>query len=225
MSAKPFILGITGGSGGGKTLFLKSLLENLPREKVCIISQDNYYRARHEQPKDSNGIENFDTPDSIDSERFGSHIRSLRKGEQVTIEEYTFNNPNLIPAAITYCPSPLIIVEGIFVFSYPEVASLLDLKVFIDAKEVIKIRRRITRDRDERGYDIDDVMYRYEHHVLPTYEKYIEPLKAEADLIIPNNIHFGKALNVLTAYLKEKIAASEFESALVTAEAGNNGSN
>ena len=206
MSHLPYILGITGGSASGKTLFLKCLLDALPKELVCIISQDNYYRARNEQPLDANGVHNFDLPSSIDSERYSHDIRQLRNGQEVTVEEYTFNNPNLIPSAITYKPAPLIIVEGIFVFSFPEVSSLLDLKVFIEAKEVIKIKRRIARDRDERGYDLEDVLYRYEHHVLPTYEKYIEPLKHSADLIIPNNIGFDKALSVLVAYLKQRIA-------------------
>ncbi|MES2388971.1 MAG: uridine-cytidine kinase [Bacteroidota bacterium] len=205
MSATSYILGITGGSASGKTLFLKRLMEMLPKEQVCLISQDNYYRALHEQPKDLNGVENFDTPNSIDHERYSSHIRSLAAGESVTVEEYTFNNPNLIPDKITYKPAPLIIVEGIFVFTFADVAGLLDLKVFIDAKEVIKVRRRIARDRDERGYDLEDVLYRYEHHVMPTYEKYIEPQKHVADLIIPNNVNFEKGLTVVAAFLKDKI--------------------
>jgi uridine kinase len=97
-------------------------------------------------------------------------------------------------------------VEGIFVFYYPEIAKLLDLKIFIDAREHIKFSRRISRDKAERGYDIEDVMYRYEKHVAPTYEKYIEPFKHEADFVIPNNLHFNKALEVITVFLKTKLA-------------------
>lgn len=209
MNHLPYILGITGGSASGKTLFLKHLLDALPKDQVCIISQDNYYRARNEQPIDQNGVHNFDLPSSIDSERYSHDIKMLRSGQSITVEEYTFNNPNLLPSSITYKPAPLIIVEGIFVFSFAEVSNLLDLKVFIDAKEVIKVKRRIARDRDERGYDLEDVLYRYEHHVLPTYEKYIEPLKHVADLIIPNNIGFEKGLAVLVAFLKQKIVERE----------------
>jgi uridine kinase len=97
-----------------------------------------------------------------------------------------------------------VVVEGIFVLYYPELADLLDLKVFIDAKEYIKLKRRIVRDKVERGYDLDDVLYRYEMHVMPTYEKYIEPFKNDADLIIPNNRNFDHALDVIRSYLRMK---------------------
>lgn len=88
---------------------------------------------------------------------------------------------------------------------YPELADLLDLKIFIDAKDYIKVKRRILRDKIERGYDLDDVLYRYEKHVMPTYEKYIEPFKHDADLIIPNNRGFDKALDIIKSYLRDKV--------------------
>lgn len=201
----PYIVGITGGSASGKTLFLKSLLRAFAPNEICLISQDNYYKPRHEQPKDENGIYNFDTPFSIDFELYAQHIRDLRNGKQVVKQEYTFNNPKAVPATITLQASPIIVVEGIFVFYFPEIANLLDLKVFIDAAEHIKLKRRIVRDKDERGYDLDDVLYRYEKHVMPTYEKYIAPFKSDADIIIPNNLHFERGLEMLIIFLKSKI--------------------
>ena len=96
------------------------------------------------------------------------------------------------------------VVEGIFVLYYPELADLLDLKIFIDAKDHIKLKRRIIRDKVERGYDLDDVLYRYEMHVMPTYEKYIEPFKSESDLIVTNNQSFDRALDVIRTYLRAK---------------------
>jgi uridine kinase len=128
----------------------------------------------------------------------------LRSGKQILKQEYTFNNPNAIPKMLSLEPSPIIVVEGIFVFYFPEISSLLDLKVFIDAAEHIKLKRRIVRDKDERGYDLEDVLYRYEKHVVPTYEKYIAPFKSDADVIIPNNLHFEKALEMLIVFLKSK---------------------
>jgi uridine kinase len=201
---KPYIVGITGGSASGKTLFLRSLLRAFSSQEICLISQDNYYRPRNQQPTDENGIHNFDTPLSIDFELYAQHIKDLRSGKQVVKQEYTFNNPNAIPKMITLAPSPIIVVEGIFVFYFPEISSLLDLKVFIDAAEHIKLKRRIVRDKDERGYDLEDVLYRYEKHVVPTYEKYIAPFKSDADVIIPNNLHFEKALEMLIVFLKSK---------------------
>ncbi len=201
---KPFIVGITGGSASGKTLFLKSLINHFSNDEICLLSQDNYYKDRHLQPKDENGIENFDTPQSIEFDEYAQDIQSLKDGKVVTRKEYTFNNPNAIPQVLTFKPAKIIVVEGLFVFYFPELTKLLDLKVFIDAKDYVKLKRRIVRDNTERGYDLKDVLYRYEKHVAPTYEKYIEPFKFDADIIIPNNNKFDKGLDILVSYLKEK---------------------
>ncbi|MBS9524361.1 uridine kinase [Litoribacter ruber] len=201
---KPYIVGITGGSASGKTLFLERLLNSFEPHQVCLISQDNYYKPRHQQPLDDRGIHNFDTPHSIDFEQYAEDIRKIHNGETVYRQEYTFNNPNKIPKMLEFKPAPVVVVEGIFVLYYPELADLLDLKVFIDAKDYIKLKRRIVRDKVERGYDLDDVLYRYEKHVMPTYEKYIEPFKHEADIIVPNNDSFDRALDLVKSYLKLK---------------------
>lgn len=201
----PYVLGITGGSASGKTFFLRGLTEAFSEEEITFISQDNYYKPRDFQPLDENAIHNFDTPQSIDFEQFARDIQALKNGEILQKQEYTFNNPDAKPSLLTFRPNPIIVVEGIFVFYYEEIARLLDLKVFIDAKEHIKLTRRIRRDKEERGYDLEDVLYRYEKHVMPTYERYIEPFKSEADLIVPNNLHFGRALEVLTVFLRTKL--------------------
>ena len=201
----PYIVGITGGSGSGKTRFLNGLLSRFDDSEICLISQDNYYRKRSEQPVDEKGIKNFDLPESIDFGEYKNDIIALYNGEQVVREEYTFNNPDSNPKQIVLNPAPVMVVEGIFVFYYKEIADLLDLKVFIDAKDYIKFKRRIIRDDKERGYDLDDVLYRYEHHVLPTFERYIQPYKEEADLIINNNSDFEKALEVLSGFIKSKL--------------------
>lgn len=201
----PFIVGITGGSASGKTLFLRSLMDHFSEDEICLVSQDNYYRDRHLQPKDENGVENFDTPQSIEFDEYARDIKTLKEGKAVQRKEYTFNNPNIVPKMLTFKPAKIIVVEGLFVLYFPELAKLLDLKVFIDAKDYVKLKRRIVRDNTERGYDLDDVLYRYEKHVAPTYEKYIEPFKYDADVIIPNNNKFDKGLEVLVSYLKNKI--------------------
>jgi uridine kinase len=203
---KPFIVGITGGSASGKTLFLEHLLRSFSPEELCLISQDNYYKPKHLQPVDEQGIANFDTPHSIDFEQYAQDIRIIQGGRTVIREEYTFNNATKKPKMLTFAPAPVVVVEGIFVLYYPELAALLDLKIFIDAKDHIKLKRRIIRDKVERGYDLDDVLYRYENHVMPTYEKYIKPFKNEADLIIPNNLNFDRAMDVLRSYLRAKSA-------------------
>lgn len=202
---KPYIVGITGGSASGKTYFLNQLLGAFATEEICLISQDNYYRTQEFVPKDKNNVENYDLPAAIDFELYAQHIEDLKNGKIVRHKEYVFNNPDVVPKVLTFNPAPIIVVEGIFVFHSPEVARLLDLRVFIDAREHVKIKRRIIRDNNERGYDLNDVLYRWENHVAPTYEKYIEPTKYDADIIINNNTHFEKGLAILTAFLKGKL--------------------
>jgi uridine kinase len=202
----PFLVGITGGSASGKTTFLRRLLAAFPERDICLISQDNYYHPREKQVRDAQGIENFDIPSSIDSAAYAADVSQLRSGQEVRRKEYTFNNPNVVPQELVFRPAPIVVVEGIFVFYFEEIAKLLDLKVYIDAQEHVKLHRRIVRDRDERGYGLDDVLYRYTNHVAPTYEKYIQPFKDDADIIIPNNRHFENGLAVLTGFLKNKVA-------------------
>jgi uridine kinase len=199
---KPYIIGITGGSASGKTFFLHSLLSHFTRDEVCLISQDNYYKDIDQVPIDINGIENFDLPESIDFKLFAEHINLLKAGKTVLKKEYVFNNTAIEPSILEFRPAPIIVVEGIFVFHDFFVSKLLDLKVFIDAAEHIKIRRRIIRDNNERGYDLEDVLYRWENHVAPTYERFIKPTKQDADIIINNNEHFENGLQILTSYLK-----------------------
>ncbi|MFD2932377.1 uridine kinase [Spirosoma flavum] len=205
MTTKPFIVGITGGSASGKTSFLKGVLNAFADDQICLISQDNYYLSRDLIPVDDQGIHNFDLPETIDHHLYAQHIGQLRNGNAITQPEYTFNNPNIVPRLLTFMPAPIIVVEGIFVFHFRELADQMDLKIFIDAKNSIKLERRVKRDAEERGYDLDDVMYRWKYHVKPTYRQFIKPYRAEADIVIPNNVHYQKGLNVVIEFLKTKV--------------------
>ena len=202
---KPYIIGITGGSGSGKTTFIKHLRETFSEKEICIVSQDDYYRPREEQEVDSKGIANFDKPYSINKKAFYKDIDKLAKGKKVEILEYTFNNAKKKPKKITFKPAPIIIVEGLFVFHYKKIRKQLDLKVFVHAKENLKVIRRIHRDRVERNYPLDDVLYRYQNHVLPAFEKYIEPYMEEADIVINNNVSFENGLEVFQHFLRSKL--------------------
>ncbi len=202
---RPYTIGITGGSGSGKTFFLQELSALFKPEEICLISQDNYYKPREQQPIDENGVKNFDLPISIDHEAFLSDLLKLKSGQNVIKKEYTFNNPSAEPHMLEFKTAPILIVEGLFVQYFDEIAKEIDLKIFIEAKDHVKLGRRIKRDQVERGYELDDVLYRYQYHVMPIFENQIEPLKHSADLIIPNNKHFKKALDLLSTYLKTKI--------------------
>ncbi|MFY0653623.1 MAG: uridine kinase [Cyclobacteriaceae bacterium] len=203
----PYLIGITGGSGSGKTLFIKRLKALFSTEEVCVLSQDNYYIPRDQQPLDDEGIQNFDTPQSIHQDEFVRDVRLLKQKQSVQRLEYTYNNPKATPQTLTFAPAPVIVVEGIFVFYLKELLDLLDLKVFIDAEDHLMLKRRIIRDATERGYDMDDVLYRFDKHVIPTYRQYIEPFKKQADLIIPNNIGFESGLTVLENHIRHLLSS------------------
>lgn len=202
---QPFTIGITGGSGSGKTFFIKKLASHFAETDICLLSQDHYYHPREIQKTDSRGVKNFDLPEAIDQHQFLTDIKLLKSGAPVTKEEYVFNNPAVVPKMLTFRAAPILIVEGLFIFSFPEIEEQLDLKIFIEAKDYVKLTRRIIRDNEERGYDLNDVLYRYQHHVMPVYESVIEPLKHNADLIVPNNNSFERALTVLVDSLKMRL--------------------
>lgn len=201
----PFTIGITGGSGSGKTFFLKGLSSNFNQKEICLISQDNYYKSRDIQPVDEKGVKNFDLPISIDRESFHHDLCELKAGKKVSRKEYLYNNPKAKPEIIGLEPAPIIVVEGLFVQYFEEIDKELDLRIFIEAKDHVKLGRRIKRDKEERGYDLDDVLYRYQNHVMPVYESMIEPLKSTADILIPNNSNFKQALNVLVGFIRHKL--------------------
>lgn len=202
---KAFTIGITGGSGSGKTYFLQGLSSKFSANEICLISQDHYYKAPDQQPVDANGVTNFDLPSTIDRVAFHADLVKLKTGENVRKQEYTFNNPSSTSKMLEFRAAPILVVEGLFVQYFEEIEKELDLKIFIEAKDYLKLGRRIRRDQVERGYDIHDVLYRYEHHVMPVYESLIEPLKHNADLVIPNNSHFERALEVVIGFLRARL--------------------
>ncbi len=202
---KPFIIGICGGSGSGKTSFIRDLRQLFTEEQVCIVSQDDYYLPRENQHRDKNGEFNFDLPKSFNKKKFRHDVQQLIAGHSVTIQEYTFNNPDVVPQFITFKPAPILVVEGLFVFHFKKVSPLFDLKIFINTKENLKVIRRIHRDQVERGYPIEDVLYKYEHHVLPSFERYILPYKDAADIVINNNQDYKRGMAVLEGFLRSRL--------------------
>jgi len=198
------IIGISGGSGSGKTSFIRDIKSHFPNGEITLLSQDEYYHPREQQFIDENGIKNFDLPTSIDLDTFVNDIKKLKRGEVVKRVEYTFNNEEAKPKLLQFDPAKILIVEGLFIFHHEPIRSLLDFKIMIYASSAITVIRRIHRDRIERNYPLEDVLYRYEHHVLPAYEKYIEPYIDEVDIVINNNKNYNNALAMFVNYLKHK---------------------
>ncbi|MGB4773961.1 MAG: P-loop NTPase fold protein [Daejeonella sp.] len=211
MSKKPFLIGIAGGSGSGKTFFLNCFLNHFNKRDISLISQDDYYKPKEFQHIDENGWINFDLPEGIDDEKLLADIQSLVSGSTIQKKEYTFNVSEDKARMMIINSAPIIIVEGLFIFHFPEVARLFDMRIFMDADEEITLNRRIKRDGEERGYDRDMVMYQWVNHVLPAYNAYLLPYKDTAHKIIINNSHVADdiitATQEISKELKETILA------------------
>ena len=200
---KQIIIGVAGGSGSGKTSFISNLKEKFPQEQVCFVSQDNYYKPREQQLRDKEGIKNFDLPYSINLDNLYYDILKLIQGKELKFLEYTFNNDFKDAREICIRPAPVIVVEGLYVFYYQLLRELFDLKVFVHAHDTYKIIRRIKRDIEERNYPMDDVIYRYQNHVQPSYDKHIAPYIWESDVIINNNNNYPPGLRVIEGFIKD----------------------
>ena len=202
---QPFIVGITGASGSGKTSFAHQLCNAFSKDEMCLISQDNYYKPSDAQQKDHNGVINFDLPEAFHLDEYENDIKTLKSGQKVVLKEYNFNSKNQQVTFLELIPAPIIVVEGLFIFHSFGLKQLFDIKVFVDVEDHLCLKRRILRDNEERGFPLEDVLYRYEYHVSPGFQKYIAPYKSESDLIIPNNFNFDKGLEALVAFLKTKL--------------------
>ena len=203
---KPFIIGIAGGSGSGKTFFLKCFLKHFSHDEVSLVSQDDYYFPIPEgMSAEENKLFNFDLPDTIDHQHFEDDINSLLQGRSITKKEYTFNNPSAIPKMLEIKSAPIIIVEGLFILYFRKLSALLDMKIFIDADDDVALQRRLKRDLLERGYSHDDVMYKWVNHVVPAYKEYLLPYKDECDQIITNNTHVADDIICVTENISKEL--------------------
>ena len=198
-----YLVGVAGGSGSGKTSLVRALRECLPAGMVCTVSQDDYYLPKEHQITDANGKLNFDLPTGIDLDGLARDLATLVAGDPIFRKEYTFNQDEKEPALIELRPAPVILVEGLFVLHHQPIRDLFDLRVFIDASEDAQLERRLRRDAEERGYGKEDVLYQWEHHVLPAYRNYLLPYRHLCDLHVVNEIGFARAVHVLRDHLMQ----------------------
>jgi len=193
--ANQLLIGIAGGSGSGKTTFLRAILERFDSKEIALVSQDNYYLPKSAQLVDDNGVTNFDMPTSIDRLHFYRDMVDLSEGKSVEIMEYNFNNPAWVPKPVLVHTAPVIIMEGLFVFHYDEIRENLDYMIYLDAHHESRLERRIRRDAEERGYPEHQVRYQWHNHVRPSEEQYLEPYKSSCQIVVDNNHSFEDGLN------------------------------
>jgi uridine kinase len=199
------IIGICGGTGSGKTTIARAIVEAVGAANVVLVEQDSYYRNLADMPLDERHQANFDHPDSLETDMLVDHIVKLKRGVQVEMPLYDFkthtrsNNIEIIE------PRPVVIVEGILMFAEPRVLELLEVKVFVDTPDDIRLLRRLKRDFAERGRTYERTMEQYERTIRPMHLEFVEPSKRHADIIIPEGGQTGVTVKVLCSLVREKL--------------------
>ena len=199
------IIGIGGGTGSGKTTVVNQILSEFPAGEVQVISQDSYYKETSHLTFEERCKINFDHPKSIDFELLESHLKALKNGKNVNQPVYSFKMHNRTGETRLTEPKKVVIVEGILILSNTELRSLFDIKIFVHADSDERLMRRLKRDIAERGRDLDEVLERYQTTLKPMHQQFIEPMKAFADIIIPNNHYNTVAVNVVKSIINDQL--------------------
>lgn len=199
------VIGIAGGTGCGKTTVVNQLLKELPEGEVGVISQDSYYKDTSHLSYDERVKINFDHPRSIDFSLLSEHLKSLKNNEVIHQPVYSFVKHNRTGDTILTHPRKVMIVEGILILTNPELRDMFDIKIFVHADSDERLIRRLKRDITERGRDLDEVLTRYKTTLKPMHDQFIEPMKAYADIIIPNNHYNTVAIDIVKTIINERL--------------------
>jgi uridine kinase len=199
------IIGIAGGTGSGKTTVVHQIMNELPETEVGIISQDSYYKENHNLSFEERSLINFDHPRAIDFELLVAHLKELKAGNNINQPVYSFVTHNRTDDTVFTHPRKVMIVEGILILSNAELRELFDVKIYVHADSDERLIRRLRRDIAERGRDMDEVLSRYQTTLKPMHEQFIEPTKAFADIIIPNDKYNTVAIDVVRAVINQRI--------------------
>ena len=199
------IIGITGGTGCGKTTVVNQIINELPENEVGVISQDSYYNDLSHLTMEERVKVNFDHPNSIDFDLLAAHLEALKKGNSIVQPEYSFVAHNRTNNTVKTDPRKVMIVEGILIMSHPELRDLFDIKIFVHADSDERLIRRLKRDLQERGRDLEEVLNRYQTTLKPMHDQFIEPAKKFADIIIPNNHYNTVAVDIVRTIINDKL--------------------
>ncbi len=199
------IIGISGGTGCGKTTVVKQIVSGLPHEKVGVLSQDAYYNDLSHLPLEKRRETNFDHPDSIDFKLLTQHLAILKSGGCIQRPSYSFLECNRASETVTLTPTNVLILEGILIFSDPAIRAMLDLKIYVHADPDERLIRRLKRDVTERGWNLEETLHNYQKVLKPMHDQFIEPMKQFADMIIPNNTYNPSAVDMVRSIVNEKI--------------------
>ena len=197
---KHLVIGVAGGSGSGKTTLLKNIIQAFG-PAITVISHDNYYKRHDEMTYEERCKLNYDEPAALETDLMVRQLEQLRRGEEILCPVYDFTVHNRSDETILIKPEQVIIVEGILIFENEDLRNLMDIKIFVDADADIRICRRIKRDVNKRGRSLESVITQYQETVKPMHEKYVEPSKKYADIVVPEGGKNLVALAMIQGYI------------------------
>ena len=200
------IIGIAGGTGSGKTTVVQKITGLLKKEEVVVIPQDSYYKDNSHLSMEERQEQNFDHPDSVDFDLLIRHLTELKQGRSIEQPVYSYITCSRSGTETVHVdPAHIIIVEGILIFTCPELRKMLDIRIFVDADADDRLSRVISRDIAERGKSVEKVLSRYEKTVKPMHLQFIEPSKRYADIIVPQGGHNRVAVDILMAAIEKAL--------------------
>lgn len=206
---RPILIGITGGTGSGKSTIAKEIYKKFKDQCIAMIEQDSYYRDQSNLSFEERTKTNYDHPDAFDTPLLVEHLKSLLAGKTIEKPIYNFEIHNRKKETVTVEPREIIIVEGILILQEPEVRDLLDIKIYVDTDADVRIIRRMVRDINERGRTFESVINQYLNVVRPMHMQFIEPTKRYADIIIPEGGHNKVAIDIIVANIKQFLQREE----------------
>ncbi|MCC6332890.1 MAG: uridine kinase [Myxococcales bacterium] len=204
MSA-PLVVGIAGGTASGKTTVARKIHEALSPSRVAFIDQDSYYRDLSAIPLQERREVNFDHPDAFDQDLLVGQLQTLKTGQPVEKPVYDFVDSTRTARTVVVNPAEIILIEGILVLHMEAVRAELDVRIFVETEDDVRIIRRLTRDIKERGRDFDHVIHQYFRHVRPMHLAFVEPSKRWADIVVPHGGNNDIAIDMLVGALKGRL--------------------
>ena len=204
MAENILVIGIAGGTGSGKTTLMKNIMSKL-EGRVTVLSHDNYYKRHDELTFEQRSGLNYDEPDAIETSLMVEHLKQLREGKAIDCPVYDFTQHNRSDETVRLEPSPVIIVEGILIFENEALRELMDIRLFVDTDADVRLCRRIKRDVTKRGRTLESVLNQYQSTVKPMHEKYVEPSKKYANLVIPEGGKNIVALDMILGRIKHHL--------------------
>lgn len=198
----PLVIGIAGGSGSGKTTVAQEILNRVGADRIAYLQHDSYYKDLTGLPPAQRMDVNFDHPHSLETELLIKHVESLRDMQSVEVPIYDFSTHSRTSQTFTVAPRGVILVEGILIFTEPELRKLFDVKIFVDTDADVRFIRRLHRDITERGRTTESVIKQYQSTVRPMHLEFVEPSKRYADIIIPEGGYNIAALDMVVARIE-----------------------